>query len=68
MHKCGKSKTNNFQLCARKGSLQHILSSCPKALGDGGYRGRHDQALKAIENEVTKTIMASKNQLGKKLK
>ena len=64
----GGRETPNCQLCARKGSLQHILSSCPKALGDGRYRWRHDQALKVIANEVTKTMRASNHQPGKKLK
>ena len=68
LHIWGKIETPNCQLCARKGSLQHILSSCPKALGDGRYRWRHDQVLKVIANEVTKAMRASKHQPGKKLK
>ena len=64
----GKRETPNCQLCARKGSLQHILSSCPKALGDGRYRWCHDQALKIIANEVTKAMRVSNHQPGKKLK
>ena len=68
LHIWGKRETPNCQLCARKGSLQHILSSCPKALGDGWYRWRHDQALKVIANEVTKAMRASNHQPGKKLK
>ena len=42
LHIWGKIETPNCQLCARKGSLQHILSSYPKALGDGRYCWRHD--------------------------
>ena len=68
LHIWGKIETPNCQLCARKRSLKHILSSCPKALGDGRYRWRHDQALKVIANEVTKAMRASKHQPGKKLK
>ena len=68
LHIWGKIETPNCQLCARKGSLQHILSSCPKALGDGRYRWRHDQVLKVSANEVTKAMRASKHQPGKKLK
>ena len=68
LHIWGKRETHNCQLCARKGSLQHTLRSCPKALGDGRYRWRHDQALKVITNEVTKAMRASKHQPGKKLK
>ena len=68
LHIWGKRETPNCQLCARKGSLQHILSSCPKALVDGRYRWRHNQALKVIANEVTKAMRASNHQPGKKLK
>ncbi|RXN33229.1 reverse transcriptase [Labeo rohita] len=30
-------------LCQKRGSLEHILSCYPKALGEGHYRWRHDQ-------------------------
>ena len=68
LHIWGKRETPNCQLCARKGSLQHIFSSCPKALDDGRYRWHHGQALKVIANEVTKDMRASNHQPGKKLK
>ena len=68
LHIWGKRETPNCQLCAWKGSLQHILSSCPKALGDGQYCWHHDKALKVIANEVTKAMSASNHQPGKKLK
>ena len=64
LHIWGKRETPNCQLCARNGSLQHILSSCPKALGDGRDRWRHDQTLKVIVNEVTKAMRASNHQPG----
>ena len=66
LHIWGK-RDPNCHLCARKGSLQYILSSCPKALGDGRYRWRHDQALKVIANKVTKAMRASNHHPGKKL-
>ena len=68
LHIWEKRETPNCQLCARKGSLQHILSSCPKALGDGRYRWCHDQTLKVIAIEVTKAMRASNHQPGKELK
>ena len=68
LHIWGKRETPNCLLCARKGSLQHILSSCPKAFGNGRYRWRHDQALKVIANEVTKAMRANNHQPVKKLK
>ncbi|XP_034552669.1 LOW QUALITY PROTEIN: uncharacterized protein LOC117822130 [Notolabrus celidotus] len=32
-------------LCLKRGTLEHILSCCSKALGEGRYRWRHDQVL-----------------------
>ncbi|XP_067284127.1 uncharacterized protein [Pseudorasbora parva] len=40
-------------LCLRRGTLEHILSCCPKALGEGRYRWRHDQVLKVIANTIS---------------
>ncbi|KAJ8014240.1 hypothetical protein DPEC_G00038200 [Dallia pectoralis] len=40
-------------LCLKRGTLEHIISCCSKALGEGRYRWRHDQVLKAIENTIT---------------
>lgn len=36
------------QLCQVRSSLEHVLRCCSKALGDGRYRWRHDQVLRAI--------------------
>ncbi len=47
LHVWGKSETPSCLLCSGRGSLEHLLSSCPKALADGRYRWRHDQVLKA---------------------
>uniref|UniRef100_A0A673L1F3 Junctional adhesion molecule 2b n=1 Tax=Sinocyclocheilus rhinocerous TaxID=307959 RepID=A0A673L1F3_9TELE len=41
-------------------SLEHLLSSCPKALADGRYRWRHDQVLKAIAESLASAISTSK--------
>ena len=57
----GKAETPNCPLCNRKGSLQHLLSSCPKALGEGRYRWRHDQVLREIAKIVSMAIDASKH-------
>ncbi|XP_039504261.1 uncharacterized protein LOC120460516 [Pimephales promelas] len=48
------------QLCQKRGSLEHILSCCPKALGDGRYRWRHDQILKAVADAICIGINISK--------
>lgn len=39
------------QLCQVRGSLEHVLSCCLKALGDGRYRWRHDQVLRGNSKE-----------------
>ncbi|XP_015234767.1 PREDICTED: uncharacterized protein LOC107087608 [Cyprinodon variegatus] len=51
-----------YQLCQRKGSLEHILNCCPKALGDGRYCWRHDQVLRAIVDTICTGIYTSKSQ------
>ncbi|XP_031136520.1 uncharacterized protein LOC116036966, partial [Sander lucioperca] len=56
----GKAETPACTLCRGRGTLEHILSSCPKALGDGRYRWRHDQVLKAIAESITTAIDQSK--------
>ncbi|XP_056127556.1 uncharacterized protein LOC130105540 [Rhinichthys klamathensis goyatoka] len=48
------------QLCQKRGSLEHILSCCSKALGDGRYRWRHDQILKAVADAISTGINISK--------
>ncbi|XP_063080140.1 uncharacterized protein LOC134470047 [Engraulis encrasicolus] len=50
------------QLCQKRGSLEHILSCCSKALGDGRYRWRHDQVLRAIADTICTGISVSKGQ------
>ncbi|XP_061589349.1 uncharacterized protein LOC133454644 [Cololabis saira] len=49
-------------LCQRTGSLEHVLSCCPKALGDGRYRWRHDQVLRVIAEAICTGISTSKGQ------
>ncbi len=47
--------------CA-SGTLEHILSHCPKALEEGRYRGRHDQVLRSLADTIITAIRNSKNQ------
>ncbi|XP_049897834.1 uncharacterized protein LOC126388657 [Epinephelus moara] len=49
-------------LCQSAGSLEHILSCCPRALGDGRYRWRHDQVLRVIAEVISTGISTSKHQ------
>lgn len=57
----GKVETPACPLCQRRGTLEHILSCCPKALGKGRYRWRHDQVQKAIAGSICGGISHSKN-------
>ncbi|XP_060744927.1 uncharacterized protein LOC132858560 [Tachysurus vachellii] len=52
----GLVDTPGCVLCQRKGTLEHILSCCPRALGEGRYRWRHDQVLKTIAENIQATI------------
>lgn len=52
LHIWGKVESPACPLCSRRGTLEHILSCCPKALGEGRYRWRHDQVLKAIAEAI----------------
>lgn len=56
----GKVNTPACPLYQGRGTLEHILSSCPKALGDGRYRWRHDQVLKAVAESINTAINQNK--------
>lgn len=60
LHVWGKSETPSCPLCSGRGSLEHLLSSCPKSLADGRYRWRHDQVLKAVAESIALAISISK--------
>ena len=66
LHTWGKIESPACQLCTKNGTLQHILSSCPKALNR--YRWRHDQVLKVIADEVSAIIKTSKYQPDKRVR
>lgn len=55
----GKVETPACPLCSKAGTLEHILSSCSKALVEGRYQWRHDQVLKSIAEEISKGIKGS---------
>ncbi|GAA6088928.1 uncharacterized protein LOC109140547, partial [Tachysurus ichikawai] len=52
----GLVDTPGCVLCQRKGTLEHILSCCPRALREGRYRWRHDQVLITIAESIQATI------------
>ena len=54
-----KSGIPSCPLFAGKGMLKHIVSACPKTLGDGRYRWTHDQVLTTVADTVDAAIRAS---------
>ncbi|RXN23864.1 reverse transcriptase [Labeo rohita] len=56
----GRVETPACPLCSKPGTLEHILSSCSKALGEGRYWWRHDQVLKSIAEAISKGIKDSR--------
>ena len=46
------------------GTLQHILSACPRALGQGMYTWRHDQVLLVITKAVEKATEVANQESG----
>ncbi len=57
----GKSDIPTCPRCPRRGTLEHILSSCPAALGEGGYRWRHDQVLKSVAEAISSAVANNKH-------
>lgn len=57
----GKVESPACPLCQRKGTLEHVLSCCPVALGEGRYRWRHDQVLKTVANAIWDGINKNKS-------
>ncbi|KAI2644199.1 Renalase [Labeo rohita] len=62
LHCWGLAEAPSCPLCPARGSLEHILSCCPKALGKGRYRWRHDQVLKAVADTICAGIQQIKHQ------
>ncbi|XP_062872774.1 uncharacterized protein LOC134334411 [Trichomycterus rosablanca] len=56
LQRWGMADTAACQLCERRATLEHILSCCPKALGEGRYRWRHDQVLRALADTLSIAI------------
>uniref|UniRef100_A0A3B3RKF3 Uncharacterized protein n=1 Tax=Paramormyrops kingsleyae TaxID=1676925 RepID=A0A3B3RKF3_9TELE len=60
LHRWGLADTPACQLRQKRGTLEHILSCCPKALGEGRYRWCHDQVLRALADTVSVAITSNK--------
>ncbi|KAI4892962.1 hypothetical protein NFI96_004432 [Prochilodus magdalenae] len=44
-----------------RGTLEHILSSCPAALRGGRYRWRHDQVLRTVAETISTAVANNKH-------
>lgn len=60
LHTWGIADTPACPLCSKRGTLEHILSCCTRALGDGRYRWRHDQVLKTIAEAISTGLVWAK--------
>ena len=60
LHTWGIAETPACPLCSKQETLEHILSCCTRALGDGRYRWRHDQVLKNIAEAVSAGLVWAK--------
>jgi len=52
----GRLESPACPLCLKRGTLEHILSSCSRALGEGCYRWGHDPVPKAIADIICSGI------------
>ena len=66
LHVWGKSELPTCPLCPARGTLEHIMSSCPKALGGGRYRWRQDQVLKAVAETISIAVASNKHASSRK--
>ena len=60
LHTWGLAETPACPLCSKRGTLEHILRCCTRALGDGWYRWRHDQVLKTIAEVISEGLAWAK--------
>lgn len=56
LHTGGIAETPACPVCSKQGTLEHILSCCTRALGDGRYHWRHDQVLKTIAEVISEGL------------
>ena len=52
----GLSEDSSCVKCKQRGTLQHILSACPKSLATGLFTWRHNQVLETIGKALDEII------------
>lgn len=60
LHFWGKNDSQACPLYPVRGSPEHILSSCPVALGEGRYCWWHDQVLKTFAEAISSAVVNKK--------
>ena len=60
LHLWGKEENPFCKLCGKPANLEHILSSCQRALTEGRYRWRHDRVLRVMAREMEKEVKKSR--------
>ena len=56
----GKQEDPGCRLCGKPANLEHVLSSCKKALVEGRYRWRHDKVLDQLGKQLEAATRANK--------
>jgi hypothetical protein len=54
LHRWSLTENPDCPLCKKRGTLEHILSSCSIALKQGRYRWRHDKVLRMLADTLDK--------------
>ncbi|KAK0150616.1 hypothetical protein N1851_008285 [Merluccius polli] len=67
LHILGKVDSPACPLWQRRGTLEHILSCCLKALGEGRYRWHHDQVHHCQRIRPAKKSLKAGHPLGRRL-
>ena len=62
LHRWNLTETADCSKCGRKGTLEHVLSSCRSALADGRYTWRHNQVLREIAHTIETARKSKKRQ------
>ncbi len=60
LRRWGLSAEAACPLCSKLQTLDHVLSACKVALGQGRYTWRHNQVLRALKDEVSDAISRAK--------
>lgn len=63
MFKWNMAEDPNCALCGKRQTLEHVLSSCSKALALGRYTWRHNRVLNELASAVTDAVCKANSRL-----